>query len=86
MKQTTFIQSLVDNKKKSVSTVSPSKSSRREFSKVFRLKKSGESMEVCKEMFLNVLGITNWRVNSACQQSDVGVTAAVVKPRNPRPS
>ena len=86
MKQTAFIQSLVENKTKAVSTVCPSKPSRREFSKVFHLKKSGESLEVCKEMFLNVLGITNWKVNSAFQQSVVGVTAAVLKPRNPRPS
>ena len=37
-------------------------------------------------MFLNVLGVTNWRVNTVCEQSDVCVSVDVVKPRNPRPS
>ena len=85
-KQNTFIQSLVDNQKKSRVTVTPSKASKRLNSKRFRLKKDGGSLEVCKEMFVGVLGITNWRVNAAVEKSDVGISKEVKKPRNPHPS
>ena len=85
MKQNTNIQSLVDIKQKTACTVSPTKSSRRQNSKVFRLKRSDVSLGVCKEMFLNVLGISKWKVDAALEKS-TGIAKEIVKPRNPTPS
>ena len=84
--QNTFIQSLVDEKETARKTLSPSKSSRRGKSKIFRLKKNGEALEVCKEMFLAVLGIAQSRIDSAMKKSTVGISPELKKPRNPHPS
>ena len=84
--QNTFIKSLVDNKEKTCTTISPSKTSRRKNTKAFRLKNNGITYDVCKEMFLNTLGISKARVDSVMESSSVGISATLVKPRNPHPS
>ena len=85
-KQKTFIQALVDVKDIARKTISPTRQSRRQTTKVYRLKKDGVSQKVCKDMFLNVLGITKWKVNSALENSPLGISKEVTKPRNPNPS
>ena len=75
--QNTFIKSLVDNKEKACTTISPSKTSRRKNTKAFRLKNNGITYDVCKEMFLNTLGISKARVDSVMESSSVGISATV---------
>ena len=86
--QDTFIQSLVDIVQTSVSTVGEGETSRRKFSRIFHLKKEGESLPVCKEIFISTLAISQQKVNGAINRDkeNTGNTFAVVKPRNPRPA
>ena len=71
-----------------MSTVGEDKASRRKFSRIFHLKKEGESLPVCKEMFISTLAISQQKVNGAINRDkeNTGITLAVVKPRNPRPA
>ena len=69
-----------------MSTVGEDKTSRRKLSRFFHLKKEGESLPVCKEMFISTLAISQQKLNGEIYQDkeNTGITLAVVKPRNPR--
>ena len=82
--QKTFIQSLGDKEETSITVVSSQ--SRRSSTYVYRLKKDGRSLVVCKNMFLGTLGISEKKVRSALSETMVGVCENNVKKRNPRPS
>ena len=82
--QKTFIQSLVDKEETRITVVSSE--SRRSSTYVYRLKKDGRSLVVCKNMFLDTLGISEKKVRSALTETMVGVCENNVKKRNPRPS
>ena len=83
--QDTFIQTLVDQVDKKTSG---HENSRKKFSRVFHLKKNGETLQVCKEMFLSTLSISQQVVNRSLQvdKEKVGISSKVVKQRNPTPS
>ena len=85
-KQETFIQSLVDLKVKATSTVS--EQSRCQHTKCYSLKKHGKLLSVCKTMFLNTLGVSERKIDSALKLDSygVGISKVIVKPRNPHPS
>ena len=85
--QETFIHALVDVKK----TKNPKDSeiiSVRQLSRVFHLKKDGVPLPVYKDMFLNALAISNTRLHTVLKgdKENVGISLAVAKPRNPKPS
>ena len=70
-----------------VSMVAEGKASRWKFSHIFHLKKVGESLPVCKEMFISTLAISLQKLNGAIyrDKENTGITIGVVQPRNPRP-
>ena len=82
--QCTFIQSLVDVVPKQASQGN----NRRQFSRIFHLKRNGLSLEVCKDMFLNTLSISGQKLQTVLKMDNenIGITVDVIKSRNPRPS
>ena len=87
--QNTFIKSLVDVKAKDRCTTNEPENSRRSNSRIFKLKKEGVAIQVCKDMFLSTLGIGSQRLNVALLSSDdshIGIDRKMTKSRNPRPS
>ena len=48
----------------------------------------GSSLEVCKDMFLNTLGISQKVIERVCinGKENSGITTQIIKPRNPRQS
>ena len=69
----TFIKSLVDVKDKGRSTTNEPENSRRSNSRMFKLKKDGVAIQVCKDMFLNTLGIGSQRLNVALSSDDCNI-------------
>ena len=82
--QCTFTQSLVDVVPKQASQGN----NRRQFSRIFHLKRNGLSWEVCKDMFLNTLSISGQKLQTVLEMDNenIGITVDVIKSRNPRPS
>ena len=62
--------------------------SRRQYTRLYFLKKDGVSVEVCKEMFLSTLSISEKRVSNVLKldNKNTGIAPNPVKPRNPKPS
>ena len=87
-KQNTFIQALVIMKRKASTRKEIERESRRQNTKLYHLKKAGHCLKVCNTMFLNVLGVTEWKVDASLMldPTGVGISQEVHKPRNPRPS
>ena len=82
-----FILSHVDVRK-TKDPRNPLGNSRCECSRSFHLKKAGLSLEVCKDMFLNTLSISNSKVNTILKvvNENVGIKQIAIKKRNPMPS
>ena len=73
-----FIRASVDVNSKSSATTGDS---RRSKSRTYRLKKDGESFEICKFMFINSLGIGKRYLDNTLEENNIGV-----KPRNLKPT
>ena len=98
--QDTFIRAHVDviqtvkSKNETTMVVNPNVEtvpkvpSKRENSRHFYLKKDGASLEVCKDMFLTTLAISNSKLNSVLKADpeNVGICWPAIKKRNPNPS
>ena len=83
--QDTFIHTSVSVKAFAQKTVHVG-DSRRQNTRIFRLKKNNQSLQVCKEMFMNTLCITSYKLDAVLRTHQVGITRQIVRPRNPTPS
>ena len=83
--QDTFLHSVVDVVERKLPL---KETSRRQHSRIYHLKRCGSSLEVCKDMFLNTLDISQKVIECVVLdgKENCGITSPVVKPRNPRPA